>query len=199
MAKKPEMTIAEAFEKRQTLLDELNSDEHYERTETTYYGAHNPFDIALVNCDSCDVAPNFGKVGPNNNRWNVTCPVCNKQIQHPQAEPWKALLQWWQKNLQGHHYRDLPLFGLVNLDVPAARRRMAGIRRDLELKTGVADAEILLSRITDVPAPGFDYCARLDVYMCWAMLALALLKQEDGGTQRLKRVEYLAHKASDSL
>ena len=182
------------MERRQELLDELNSDEHYERTETTYYGAHSPFDVPLVNCDTCKVAPHFGKAGPNNNRWEITCPACKKQIQHPQIEQWKALLLWWQKNLGGHHYRELPLFGLANLDVPVARRRMAGIRRDLEIKKGIADAEDLLSRVTDIVPPGAEYQARLDAYMGWAMLALALLKREDGGTQRLKRQEHLAQK-----
>lgn len=199
MAKKPEMTIADSFEKRQKLLNELNSDAHYERTETTNYGSYNPFDVPLVSCDSCKNVPQIGKVGPHNNRWDIFCPSCKKRIQHPQLDRHKALLQWWQKNLDAHDYRELPLFGLANLDVPAARRRMAGIRRDLELKKGIAEAEDLLSRVTDIPPPGTDYYFRLDAYMGWAMLALALLKREDGGAQRLKQAEYLAHKTSDDF
>lgn len=188
------MTIAKAMEKRQELLDELNSDQHYERTETTYYGSHNPFDVQLVNCDTCKVVPHVDKVSPTNNRWDIACPACKKRIQHAQIDLWKARLHWWQKNLGGHNYRELPLFGLSTLDVPAARRRMAGIRRDLEIKRGIADAEDLLSRITDIPPPGSDYVSRLDAYLGWTMLALALLKREDGGTQRLKREEYLSQK-----
>lgn len=190
--KKLEMTIAEAMEKRQKLHDELYSDAHYERTETTNYGSYNPFDVPLVPCDTCHVAPTMAKVSQHNNRWDIHCPECKKRIQHPQSEPWKALLLWSQKNLAGHDYSNLPLFGLAHLDVPAARRRMAGIRRDLELKKGIADVESLLSKITDIPEPGREYQARLDAYMAWAMLALALLKREDGGTQRLKREEYKA-------
>ncbi len=195
MPQKPDMTLAEALAKRQSLLDELNSEEHKERTETTYYGHHIPFDVPLVNCDSCNTPPQFGKVGTFNNRWNIACPSCNKMIQHPQSEPWKAQLLWWQRNLAGHTYQQLPLFSLATLDAPAARRRLAGIRRDLELKKALAEVEDLLSNITNVSHPGVEYRARLDAYMGWAMLALALLKKQDGGTQRLKREEYLAQKA----
>lgn len=194
MARKSEMTIAGALEIRRKLLDELNSDEHYERTETTYYGAHNPFEVQQVDCDTCKIPPHSGKASPNNNRWDIACPACKKRIQHPQIEQWKALLLWWQKNLGGHNYRELPLFGLSTLDAPAARRRMAGIRRDLELKKGLADAEELLAKVIDIPAPGAEYQERIEAYMGWAMLALALLKREDGGTQRLKREEYLSQK-----
>lgn len=72
------------------------------------------------------------------------------------------------------------MFGLASLDVPAARRRVAGIRRDLEIKKGIADVESLLYRVTDKEPPGFEYAARIDAYLCWAMLALTLLKREDG-------------------
>lgn len=192
MAQKSEMSTAEAIQKRQRLLDELNSDEHYERTETTNYGDHNPFDVVLVDCDTCKSSPRFEKVGPYNNRWDIDCPICKKRIQHPQVERWKAQLLWWQKNLSDHNYRELPLFNLATLDVPAARRRMAGIRRDLEIKKGIADTEELISRVTDLTPPGAEYRLRLDAYMGWAMLALSLMKREDGGSERTKRLEYLA-------
>lgn len=192
--KKQEMNIAMCMEKRQRLLDELNSTAHYERTETTYYGPYNPFDVPLVHCDTCRVAPTMTKVAAHNNRWDIVCPRCKKRIQHPQQESWKALLLWSQKNLGGQSYRDLPLFGLAQLDAPAARRRLAGIRRDLELKKGIATADELLSGVSGIHSPGHEYQACLDAYMGWAMLGLALLKREDGGTQRLKRDEFLSQK-----
>lgn len=192
--KKPEVNIATLIEKRQRLLDELNSSAHGERTETTYYGSYNPFDVPLVHCDTCRVAPTMTRVDAHNNRWDIVCPRCKKRIQHPQQEPWKALLLWSQKNLGDQRYRDLPLFGLAPLDAPAARRRLAGIRRDLELKKGIATADELLANVPGFRSPGHEYQACLDAYMGWAMLGLALLKREDGGTQRRKRDEFLSQK-----
>ena len=194
MTRKLEISVQEAVERRQQLLNELSSDSHKERTETTYYGTHNPFDIPLVDCDTCGSPASMVKVGPFNNRFNILCPNCNKGIQHPQSEHWKAALLWWQKNLGKHSYRNLPLFSLDDLDVPAARRRLAGIRRDLELKKNLAEIDEILSRTTEIPSPGWEYCSRLDAYLAWSMLALALLKREDGGTARLKREEYLKSK-----
>lgn len=46
------LTLEYAKEKREKLLAELKSDEHYSQTETVAYGHHDPLSVPVAACDS---------------------------------------------------------------------------------------------------------------------------------------------------
>lgn len=189
------LTVQQALDQLVKFKNELASEKHCERTETRDYGTHDPFVVPLVRCEKCNNYPDISLVWPEKLKTNIYCSDCCRRIHHPQSAEWKAKLHWWAINLNSSSYRDIPLFGVSHLDVPAARRRVAGIRRDLELRKGIAEAEWVLSEIMDTRPPGREYLAKLDCYLGWSMLALALMKLKDGGTQCIKRKEYLASKS----
>lgn len=194
MANVNNLTVQQALEQLVKLKTELDSDQHRERTETRDYGSHDPYKIPLIKCEKCGQYQDVSLVWPEKVKTNIYCGHCCRRIQHPQREEWKAKLHWFKINLKGHSYRDIPLFGVSNLDIHAARRRVSGIRRDLEIRKSIADAEWVVSEIMDIRPPGREYVAKLDCYLTWSMIALALMKLEDGGSQMVKRREYLATK-----
>lgn len=170
------ITLEYAIEKRRKLLQELHSDDHYESTDTLAYGDHDPFTVPMPVCDTCNERPQMQKVTNGNVRWVVVCPGCGKTIQAPQKRPWQAALMWCERNLATQHYSILPLFGLGNLGTVDARKRMTGIRRNLELRKNITGLERTIAGKTDQRPPGKDYQQRLEAYLKWAMLALSLIK-----------------------
>lgn len=171
------LTLEYAKEKREKLLAELKSDEHYSQTETVAYGHHDPLSVPVAACDSCHGRAQMQKVIGPPVRWNMVCPGCGKAIQQIQKRPWQAAMAWNQINLGTQDYRQLPLFGLGSLSPESARQRMVGIRRNLG-----AEKEPRRYREDDspqgrsTPTVWKEYQQRLEAYLQWAMLALRLLK-----------------------
>jgi len=56
------MSLEYMLKKRETLLAELRSDEHYELTPTVAYGNHDPFNVPEVVCEACGGAACDAKV-----------------------------------------------------------------------------------------------------------------------------------------
>lgn len=171
-----DITYEQALLQRQQILEELHSNAHRAHTEMLAYGGHDPFSVDIPLCDSCGAEPLMEKAGEHNARWQVRCPGCGKTIQAPQRHEWQARLMWCERNLGLQHYSSLPLFNLQDLPPAMARRRMAGIRRNLEVRKALANAELIIARHEQTRPPGKLYRKRLDAYLRWAMLALRLIK-----------------------
>ncbi|EHL48215.1 hypothetical protein SEEM030_22931 [Salmonella enterica subsp. enterica serovar Montevideo str. SARB30] len=135
------LTLEYAKEKREKLLAELKSDEHYNQTETVAYGHHDPLSVPVAVCDSCHGRAQMQKVIGSPVRWNMVCLVCGKTIPQHRKRPWQAAIAWNQINLGTQDYRQLPLFGLGSLSPESARQKMVGIRRNLELRKSLAGIE----------------------------------------------------------
>jgi len=92
------------------------------------------------------------------------------------------LLEWNWINLSVYDYRSLPLFGLSSVGPTDARRRMACIRHNIELRKTLAGVETTIARKTNrsmgIEQPGKGYTERLESYLMWAMWALRLIKAE---------------------
>lgn len=174
-----EITYQQALIQREKLQDELRSEAHNIKTETLVYGDYDPFVVDAPRCDSCGSDPIEEGVGTEIVRWQLRCPGCNKTIQHPQRHLWQARLLWCERNLGNLNYTDLPLFDLQDLPPPMARRRMSGIRRDLELRKSLAQMEAIIALEEQSRAPGKLYRKKLDAYLRWAMLSLRLIKHAE--------------------
>ncbi|AZT48732.1 hypothetical protein C6Z68_003671 [Salmonella enterica subsp. enterica serovar 4,[5],12:i:-] len=170
------LTLEYAKEKREKLLAELKSDEHYNQTETVAYGHHDPLSVPVAVCDSCHGRAQMQKVIGSPVRWNMVCLVCGKTIPQHRKRPWQAAIAWNQINLGTQDYRQLPLFGLGSLSPESARQKMVGIRRNLELRKSLAGIERTIAHREGQRPPGKEYQQRLEAYLQWAMLALRLLK-----------------------
>lgn len=171
-----DISYEQALIERQQLLEELHSIAHQAHTEMLAYGSHDPFVVDVPACDSCGALPVMEKAGEHNARWQVRCPGCKKSIQAPQRHEWQARLLWCERNLAHLHYGELPLFDLEDLPPAMARRRMAGIRRNLELRKSLARVEVVIAHHEQTRPPGKLYRKKLDAYLRWAMLALRLIK-----------------------
>jgi hypothetical protein len=77
------LTLEYAKEKREKLLAELKSDEHYNQTETVAYGHHDPLSVPVAVCDSCHGRAQMQKVIGSPVRWNMVCLVCGKTVIPP--------------------------------------------------------------------------------------------------------------------
>lgn len=174
-----DITVEQARELREQLLEELHSSAHHAKTETLDYGTHDPFEVAIPRCDSCGADPLIELAGEHNARWQVRCSGCGKTIQSPQRHEWQARLLWCERNLGHLSYESLPLFELAGLPPAIARRRMAGIRRNLEVRKSLARVEVIIARNQRTRPPGKLYRKKLDAYLRWAMLALRLIKHAD--------------------
>ena len=170
------ITLEYAKEKRRCLLNELMSDDHYAKTETLTYGSHDPFSIPVPNCDTCGSKGQMQKVPGEKIKWKVVCLGCHKTIHAPQKRPWQAALMWCDINLGSLSYKDLPLFGLSKLSEPVAKKRMQGIRRNLELRKNIAGLERTIANKQNKRPPGREYQQKLEAYLKWSMLALRLIK-----------------------
>lgn len=165
--------------KRDRILEQLHSDEHYAATDTLVYGTHDPLRVSIPPCDSCGRQAALDKQLSPRTRCSIMCPSCNKTIQAPQAKPWRAALMWCERNLASMHYRDLPLFGLSQLNPPEARARMVGIMHNLELRRRLIGLDTAIAAQTDKSRPGRGYEERMEAYLKWAALALRLIKHAE--------------------
>lgn len=171
------LTLEYAIEKRDRILAELRSLEHYEQTETLAYGYHDPFSIPLARCDTCQGKAQMQKAADAPIRWSMVCLGCGNSIREPRRRPWQAALAWNQVNLSSQNYQRLPLFGLADLKPDEAHERMAGIRHNLELRKSLAGIERTIAHKKGLRPPGKLYQQRLDAYLQWALLALRLIKK----------------------
>jgi hypothetical protein len=172
-------TLEYAIEKRNRLLSELTSDEHYEQTDTVAYGHHDPFDVPAAACEKCGGAAKMMRTDTASLRWFMQCEDCGSKSPEPQKRPWQAALAWNQINLLTQSYRTLPMFGLAQFTPSEARARMVGIRRNLELRKKLVGIERTIANETGRRPPGRLYQQRLEAYLKWAMLALRLVKVAD--------------------
>jgi len=169
-------TLAYVQEKHALLMNELKSDDHYDKTETLAYGDHDPLSVPVPKCDTCGSNGKMQKVPGEKIKWRVTCLGCDKTIRTPQRRPWQAALMWCEINLGEMSYKELPLFGLENKSKKEARNKMVGIRRNLELRKNITGLERTIANKLDKRPPGRDYQQRLEAYLKWTMLALKLIK-----------------------
>jgi hypothetical protein len=132
--------VQRLLEKLYGLYEELKSDEHYEMTESVAYGHHDPFDIPTCICDACGEQPTMEMARSEPPRWSVVC-RCGRKPPSVRKSQWQAMLEWNGINLASFDYRDLPLFGLSNLDAETGHKRLAGFRRNLELRYNIATLE----------------------------------------------------------
>lgn len=172
--------VAYLLTKLDTLYTEIKSDEHYEATPSVAYGAHDPFDVPLVPCEVCFEAPLIAQSQDRPLRWLHQC-SCGRRIKTSRKKPWQAALEWNWINLGSFDYQDMPLFGLGNLDATRAHQRLAGIRRNLELRKSIARIEGDVARLTErsigIQQPGKGYTEKLEAYLMWCMWGLRLTKQ----------------------
>lgn len=173
------LTTKYLLDKRKKILEELDSDAHYLATETFYYGEMDPLDILEVPCDSCQGIAKTVPTITTPCKYTVRCIQCGKSIAEPQKKAWKAWLMWSCINLGSMDYRELPFFGLAKLASPAARKRMVGIRKDLELRREIAGLNSELNPRFGLSRPSKKYLHHLEAYLCWATLALKLIKNHN--------------------
>lgn len=180
----PQKSIEYLLAKRQTVLKELHSDEHYNNTETIVYGEADPFSVFLAACDSCGDSGQMQKRKASSGgvRWLVVCKGCGRCARENRKRPWQAALAWNEINLGSQTVADFPLFGLASLSPEAVTRRLSGIRRDLELRRSLAGIEREIARRApeQCSMPGIRYQERLDAYLKWSMLGLRLAKVAAG-------------------
>lgn len=173
--------------KRHHIMEQLQSDEHYAATDTLVYGTHDPLRVSIPPCDSCGGQAALDKPQSPKPRWSIMCPRCNKTIQSPQAKPWRAALMWCERNLGSMDYRDLPLFGLSQLNPREARARMVGIKHNLELRRRLIGLDRAIAAHTHTGHPGRGYEERMEAYVKWAALALRLIKHAERIEQEGRR------------
>lgn len=173
------ITLDYLVDKRAQLLAELRSDGHHADTQTRAYGFHDPLDVPPAYCDTCHAPPVLERIEGVHVRWVVICSECGRTLPEARKRPWLALLAWNAINLASQDYRDLPLFGLSELDPAEAHERMVGIRRDLEIRTRLAGIERTIAKRTHGRIPGHQYRLRLEAYLQWALLALRLTKMKE--------------------
>ena len=165
-------------EKRQRLLDELHSDEHYDATETIAYGEHNPFEVLVCACERCGTTPVMTKVQDRPARWLMVDSDCGHQAKQARRRPWEATLAWNMVNLNSYDYRDLPLFGLASLSPGDARERLVSIRTNLELRRKITGlSRVIGQRTREIEVPGKTYQERLDAYLQYCLWGLRLTKR----------------------
>lgn len=165
---------------RQALLEELHSDEHYENTETITYGSHDPFDIPTLKCDICRSSGEMVREERANgsSKYYVRCTGCGNYIKTVSNNPSQATLLWNMINTNGLRYCDFPMFGLSTLTPEQAKKRMIGIRRNLEIRENLASLEAKLNPIMDKRPPANMYQKRLKLYLHWSMWAQAAIRVE---------------------
>jgi hypothetical protein len=171
--------VQRLLEKLDGLYEELKSDEHYEMTESVAYGHHDPFDIPTCICDACGEQPTMEMARSEPPRWSMVC-RCGRKPPSVRKSQWQAMLEWNGINLASFDYRDLPLFGLSNLDAETGHKRLAGFRRNLELRYNIATLEGDIARMTQrslgIEQPGKGYTRRLQAYLMWCLWGLRLTK-----------------------
>ena len=159
---------------RATLRKELSSEDHYEKTETTTYGQHDPFKVKVVNCDICNNVPKYSII---NRKYVYTCVLCKTGEKDLQQTEWKAALFWNSKNLNSISYKDIPLFGLSSLTAKQAHKRLVSIRENIELRKKLASVERRISIENNTRQPGRKYRRRLEAYLKWSVYAIRLAKK----------------------
>ena len=170
------MTIEYLREKRQALLDELHSDEHYEQTESVVFGDHDPFDVPVVRCEQCSGKPRMTRVSERPIRWASIC-ECGRRAKPNRQRPWQGALEWNCINLLSSDYRALPLFGLAQLSPKAAHRRLTGIRRNLELRKNILGlTRNIGQRTREMEVPGKKFQERIEAYLQWCLWGLRMTK-----------------------
>jgi hypothetical protein len=181
--------------RRLSLIVELTSAKHYSDTPMVAYGTHDPFDVPLAICDTCQSTPKMRKVTPGRKiRWTVTCISCDKQIAQPQKDSWLAALIWNGTNLTTQSYRTLPLFGVGHLSPAAAKEHISRIRHNLVLRISLCTIDRAIGEKGDTHSKsGLMYQKRLEAYLKWAMHAHRLIKlaKEDGvekGSEKVPRI-----------
>lgn len=94
------LTLEYAKEKREKLLAELKSDEHYSQTETVAYGHHDPLSVPVAACDSCHGRAQMQKVIGPPVRWNMVCLVVgrrsNKSRNDRGKQQWRGTKLTWE-------------------------------------------------------------------------------------------------------
>lgn len=174
-----EASLASLFQRRTEILTQLSSSDRRRPSESFNYGDHNPFLVALANCDRCGHTPESPHVSArvrNRTWWVVSC-KCGHLSGEGQREPWMASLMWNANNLRSQRYQDLPLFDLSCLDQEAAKARVRGIRESLTLRLDLCSLDCSIAAVDRThPRPGQQYRLRLDAYLKWAMLASRLIK-----------------------
>lgn len=181
------LTLEYIVEKRKKLTEELESSEHYAKTQTIAYGKHDPFSVPLPVCDTCGSRGQMQKIKGEKIKWRVSCLGCDKTINAPQKRPWQAALMWCDINLGSQSYRSLPLFGLSELPPVNAKERMLGIRRNLELRKKIAGLDRQIASKTDKSAPGRGYQQRLEAYLKWCLLSIRLINNEKKANNSITR------------
>lgn len=177
------------------LQEERHSDEHYDATPTRYYGEFDPVAETkshinrCAQCESSAVAiqhdypridqvpgaQNTGTINPYTPKKAhfVECTGCNARGLAA-TTAWQAVIVW---NKSRHSiypsYRELPLFGLQSLDVPAAKERLVGIRRDLELRSKEAG----LRRALGKTHQNQNHIERMKAYLAWCIYAQGVVKE----------------------
>lgn len=167
-------------ENRRKLLEELNSDEHYENTETVHYGEHDPFDVPMLPCDKC------GSIGEiesarktkGNNKYVIKCSGCGNHHKTFGTTKEQAILIWNSINPKGLPYKNFPMFGLANKTPEEASARIKSIRRNLEVRENISSLETTINPIIGKRPPALAYRHRLKLYLHWALWALAAIKLE---------------------
>jgi len=175
--------VQQLLKKLDSLYIEIKSDEHYEATPSLAYGYHDPFEIPIAPCEVCSFKPQVNCVteAPAPKRWQCIC-ECGRKPKSVRKKTWQAAIEWNWINLNSLNYRDLPLFGLANLDAEQAHQRLVGFRRNLELRKNIAEIEGHIARLTErsigIEQPGKGYTEKLDAYLMWCMWGLRLTKIE---------------------
>lgn len=87
---------------------------------------------------------------------------------------WQAVMNWNKSPLAKHpHWRDLPFFFLSDLDIAAARHKLARLRTHLELRANIAGTRRALGM-----SAGRDFIQRLKAYLAWCHYAQSLVVRE---------------------
>ncbi len=168
--------IKSLYAKRDALLEELRSEEHYNATPTLSYGDHDPFVVQELNCVSCGSKGTLSNIIVKDRpRFDYTCSGCDVRIYNHQKRSWEAVLEWNILNSDNGDYKLCPLFGISTLEHAEAKDRMISISHNLMLRKQLANVERVLAFNKQCRFPGRKYEERLDAYLKWSIYCLKLL------------------------
>lgn len=137
-----------------------------------------PYEVSLATCSHCHCEAKLIPVARHTIKWSVACTGCDSEIIEPQKTEAKAIITWNTMHPETQDYRDIPFFGLSELSPDEARTKMARLQRFFEINVKLIGTERTIAHATGHRPPKMVYQHKVEFYLKWVFLALALIKSE---------------------
>ena len=141
-------------------------------------GDQDPYEGSLATCSHCHCEAKLIPVARHTIKWSVACTGCDSEIIEPQKTEAKAIITWNTMHPETQDYRDIPFFGLSELSPDEARTKMARLQRFLEINVKLIGTERTIAHATGHRPPKMVYQHKVEFYLKWVFLSLALIKSE---------------------